>query len=86
MLKMLRDRVLVKPHVRRMSDIIDTSMVREKANLGEVASVGPLAKDIEVGQIVRWGEFTFPPYKEDGVDYLILQQADIAAVVEEIAA
>ena len=82
MLKMLRDRVLVLPIERKLSDIIEVKNT-ERFNLGKVIRVGPKATCVEQGQIVRWGEFTFPEYTEDGIKYQIIQEADIAAVVEE---
>ena len=81
MLKMLRDRVLVLPIERVLSTIIEDRNT-ERFNLGTIVAVGPLATDVEVGQTIRYGEFSYPEYKENGVAYQILQEADIAAVVE----
>ena len=81
MLTMLRDRILVKPIERKLSDIIEVRNT-EKFNLGTVIAKGPKANDVEVGQTVRYGEFTFPEYREDGQKYQIIQEADVAAVVE----
>jgi chaperonin GroES len=90
MLKMLRDRVMVKPIERKASQIIET-VLHERFNLGEVIAVGPgkLSKrgnpiplDVKPGDIVRYGEFQFPEYREAGIKYQILQEADIAAIVE----
>ena len=90
MLQMLRDRVLVRPIVRKLSDTIIVTNT-EKHNLGEVFAVGPgkvvngrlQPLDVKVGDIVRYGEFTFTGYREDGIDYQIIQEADIAAIVED---
>jgi chaperonin GroES len=89
-LRMLRDRVLVRPIVRQLSSIIEVKNT-ERFNLGTVISVGPgrevggnvFPLDVKVGDTVRWGEFVFPEYKENGITYQILQEADIAAVVED---
>lgn len=91
MLTMLRDRVLVKPIVRSLSSIIEVKNT-EKFNLGTVIAVGPgaynkdgehMPMDVKPGDTVRWGEFEFSTYVKDGEKYTILQEADIAAVVEE---
>ena len=90
MLTMLRDRVLVKPIIRSLSSIIEVKNT-EKFNLGTVIAIGPggynkdgehMPLDVKPGDIVRWGEFEFPKYSYQGEVYQILQEADIAAVVE----
>lgn len=90
MLTMLRDRVLVKPIIRSLSSIIEVKNT-EKFNLGTVIAIGPggynkdgehMPLDVKPGDTVRWGEFVFSTYSESGIDYTILQEADIAAVVE----
>jgi chaperonin GroES len=89
MLRMLRDRIMVKPIERVLSTIIEVKNT-EKFNLGTVIAVGPgkelrgkvMPMDVKPGDTVRWGEFQFPEYREGTDKYLILQEADIAAVVE----
>lgn len=89
MLRMLHDRVLVQPIERKLSEIIEVKNT-EKFNLGTVIAIGPGKEingtvhplDVCVGDTIRYGEFSFPEYKEDGLKYQIIQEADIAAVVE----
>ena len=81
MLRMMHDKVLVRPIERSKSEILEVIMT-ERFNLGEIMAVGPKATDVQPGQIVRYGEFSFPEYKEAGKTYQIIQEADIAAVVE----
>ena len=89
MLKMLRDRVMVKPIERQLSKTLIVANT-ERHNQGIVMAVGPGKEikgkirplDVKVGDMVRWGEFAFPEYAEGGVKYQILQEADIAAIVE----
>lgn len=90
MLKMLRDRVLVKPIERLLSSTLIVKNT-ENFNIGEVVAVGPGRRldsgyirpiGVRVGEIVRFGEFKFPIYEEAGIKYTILQDDDIAAVVE----
>ncbi|MDE3023070.1 MAG: co-chaperone GroES [Pseudomonadota bacterium] len=91
MIRPLRDRVIVKPISRIASEIIEV-ILNEKPNVGEVMAVGPgkvdgkgriRPLDLKVGQKVRFGEFVFPEYHEAGQKYLVLQEADIAGIVEE---
>ena len=82
MLQMLRDRILVKPEVRSLSEVLIVKNT-EKLNMGQVVSVGPKALDVKVGDQIKYGLFNFPEYKgPDGVMYQILQEADVAAVVD----
>ena len=79
---------MVKPIERVLSTIIEVKNT-EKYNLGTVIAVGPgkeingrrMPMDIKAGDTIRWGEFQFPEYSEDGQKYVILQEADVAAVV-----
>lgn len=86
------DRILVKPIERVASDIILT-VLDELPNLGEVVAVGPGKRDkkgnlkpldVKVGDTVRFGEFRdmFPTYYDGLQKYLIMQEADVAGVVE----
>lgn len=89
MLKMLRDRLLVKPIERKLSDIIFVENT-EKYNLGEVILAGPgkvikgvlIRTDVKIGDIVRYGEFEFPVYEHESIKYQIIQEADVAGIVE----
>lgn len=90
MLKMLRDRILVQPIERQLSAVLVVKNA-ERTNLGIVIAVGPGKEvkgriqplDVKVGDTVRYGEFMYPEYREGGVTYQILQEADLAAIVED---
>ncbi len=82
MIKMLRDRVLVKPIERKLSEIIECRNT-DKFSLGTVIACGPQATAVATGDTIRYGEFNFQEWRgPDGVVYQILQEADVAAVVE----
>ena len=94
MLRPLRDRIVVKPLKRVRSDrliVID----HENETLGEVMAVGPGKRtkrgiqplDVQVGDVVRFGcdYLNFPEYRENGTVYRVLQEADIAGVVDHAA-
>ena len=97
MLKPLRDYILVKPHKRQDSNIIIV-INKKRAYRGEVVAIGkgrferedwdmkPRPLDVQVGDIVNIGEtpVKFPTFYENGIDYWIIQEADIAFIEEPI--
>lgn len=84
MLKPLHDRVVVKPLVRKLSDIIVVNNT-EPFNEGTIVSVGPKVYDAKPGDFIKYGNgdyLKWPVHHIDGQDYQIIQEADIACVVE----
>ena len=85
MLKPLFDRVVVKPRVRELSQIIHVAN-KEPFNEGWVVAVGPLVEDVKIGEFIKYGNgdyLDWHTHKIDGQDYQIIQEADICAIVEE---
>ena len=92
-LKPLADRVLLKP-VEAMettaSGIILSTANKEKPVLSEVVAVGPggmvdgneVKMEVRVGDRVGVAKYSGTEVKLDGVDYSIVRQSDILAVVE----
>lgn len=90
-LKPLADRVVVKPIVKEevtKGGIVLPDTVKEKPQEGEVVAVGPgkLADDgkrvemeVKKGDKVIYAKYAGTEYKQGGVDYLILREADILA-------
>ena len=92
--KPLSDRVLVTPleeeeQVRGRIIIPDTA--REKPQRGEVVAVGPgkiteegktLPLHVKVGEQVLYGKYAGTEVKLDDVDYLIMSESDILAVLK----
>jgi co-chaperonin GroES (HSP10) len=81
----LRDRVVIQPRVRKLSDIIFT-INSEKMNEGTIVAIGPDVHEVRPGDFVKYGNGTYldwPVQHFDGQDYQIIQEADIACVVEE---
>ena len=79
--RMLRDRILVKPIERIKSSVLEV-ISEERPNLGVIVSAGPLCDAVKPGDKIRFGEFSFPEYQLEGERFLILQQADVAGIVE----
>jgi len=85
MLQPLHDRVLVKPLVRQLSDIIIVDN-REPFNEGTIVAVGPKVYDAKPGDFIKYGNgdyLKWPVHRIDGQDYQIIQEADIACIVVE---
>ena len=92
MVRPLRDYILVKPLGRPQSDVIQV-VSTERPNLGLVLATGPGKAnkkgkieplDVKTGQTVRFGEFAFPEVQVNGVRCLMMQEADIAGVVDAL--
>jgi co-chaperonin GroES (HSP10) len=85
MFKPLRDRVVVRPQVRNISDIIYVNN-KEPFNEGTIVAIGPMVDQAKVGDFIKYGNgdyLNWPTQKVDGQDYQIIQEADICAVVED---
>lgn len=97
MFRPLRDHILVKPFPRKDSEILAIVTTR-RMNRGQVMATGPgrpvnrdresafIPMAIKPGDIVSYGEtpMIFQEYEEDGEKYLILQEADIAFVEDQL--
>ena len=95
-LRPLADRVVVKPVEREemtKSGIVLPDTVKEKPQEGIIEAVGNgryneqtgvrVALDVKVGDRVMYAKYAGSEVKIDDVDYLILGEKDILAVVEK---
>jgi chaperonin GroES len=88
MIRLLQDRVLVKPSIRQLSEVLIVNN-RESFNMGTIAAVGPGKRDkrgnvkpldAKVGDSIRYGNgdyLKWPTVKLKGEEYQIIQEADI---------
>ena len=93
-IKPLGDRVLVKSveaEEKTASGIFLTAAAKEKPQVAEVVAVGPGALDengklvpmeVKVGDKVITSKYSGTEVKCDGIEYSIVRQGDILAVVE----
>ena len=92
-IKPLFDRVVLKPaeaEEKTKTGIILTAASQEKPQIAEVVAVGPGGiidgKEIEmvvkVGDKVIAAKYAGTEVKADGVEYTIVRQADILAIVD----
>lgn len=87
-IKPLADRVLIEPaaaETTTASGIIIPDNAQEKPQRGTVVAVGPGKKDepttVKVGDTVLYGKYSGTDLNLDGVDYMIMREADILAIV-----
>ncbi len=88
--KPLSDRVLVQPKAaeeKTAAGLYIPDTAKEKPLEGEVVAVGPGTKDIamevKVGDIVLYGKYAGQEISVDGVDYLMMKQSDLMAVIND---
>jgi len=94
-LKPLGDRVIVKPaeaEEQTKSGLVIPDTAKEKPQRGEVIAVGEgkrddegerIPVDVSVGDVVIYGKYGGQDIKIDGVEYKILEERDIYAIVED---
>ena len=89
----LQDRVgvkLVEAEETTKSGIILTGAAKEKPQVAEVVAVGPgipegdhkVIMEVKVGDKVITSKYAGTEVKMDGVEYTIVKQSDILAIVE----
>ena len=93
MIKPLGERVVVKVSEQDMktaSGIVLPDTAKEKPQQGEVVAVGSgkmlesgtvAPMEVKVGDMVLFAKYAGNDVKLDGVDYLIIRQSDILAVL-----
>jgi len=93
----LHDRVLVRrvdPEAKTAGGIIIPDTAREKPMEGEIVAVGPGARDdtgtvvpldVVPGDRILFGKWSGSEIKLDGVDLLIMNEADIMGVIDSPA-
>jgi chaperonin GroES len=92
-LKPLHDRVVVKPieaEETSVGGIIIPDAAKEKPTKGEVLAVGEgkaldngsvRAPKVKVGDKVIYGQYAGSAYKQDGIEYKIIREDDILAIL-----
>ncbi len=84
----LSDRVIVKPgpaEEKTAGGIIIPDTAKEKPQRGTVVAAGPVKKDepvtVKVGDTVLYGKYAGTEIQIEGVDFLIMREADMIAIV-----
>ena len=93
-IKPLADRVVVKmveAEETTKSGIILTASAKEKPQIAEVIAVGPggmvdgkeVKMEVKVGDKVIYSKYSGTDVKLDDVEYIVVKQSDIVAVIED---
>ena len=87
-IKPLADRVLIEPAVaeeKTAGGIIIPDTAKEKPQKGTVVAIGPGKKDepltVKVGDDVLYSKYAGTEITYEGVNYLIMKESDIVAIV-----
>ncbi|WP_299012137.1 co-chaperone GroES [uncultured Polaribacter sp.] len=87
-IKPLADRVLVEPapaETTTASGLIIPDNAKEKPQKGTVVAIGNGKVDepltVKVGDTVLYGKYGGTDLKLDGVDYLMMRESDILAII-----
>ena len=91
-IKPLADRVIVKAAEKETmkGGIIIPDTVKEKPQQGTIVAVGPglisdsgerVKPEVKKGDIVLYGKYSGTEVNVDGVDYLILRESDVLAIL-----
>jgi chaperonin GroES len=84
----LHDRVIVKADAaeqKTAGGIIIPDTAKEKPQRGIVVAAGPGKKDepitVAVGDVVLYGKYAGTDITVEGIDYLIMRESDILAII-----
>ena len=84
----LHDRVIVKREEEERTSpggIVIPDSATEKPIKGKVVAVGPGTKDekitVKVGDKVLYGKYAGTELKLEGVDYLMMRESDVLAII-----
>ena len=93
-MKPLNDRVLVKrleSEEKTAGGLFIPDAAKEKPSKGEIVACGPgkmteagvrAAMEVKVGDVVLFSKYAGTEVKCDGIEYNIVRQSDILAIVE----
>ena len=93
-LRPLGDRMVIKPTEQEevtKSGIYLHETAKEKPQQGTIIAVGPgardedgkrIAMDVKVDDVVLYAKYSGTTIKIDGIEYLILKENDVLAIVE----
>lgn len=87
-IKPLADRVIVLPapaETKTKGGLIIPDTAKEKPQRGVIVAAGPGKKDepvtVKVGDTVLYGKYAGTEINVDGVEYLIMRESDVFAIL-----
>lgn len=90
-LKPLGDRIIVKPakqeEMTKSGIVLPDTVEKEKKEQGEIVSIGTGEKitklGLKIGDLVLFGKYAGEDVEVDDVEYKVLEDKDVLAVVEK---
>jgi chaperonin GroES len=93
-IKPLGDRVLIQvleDELQKQGSLYIPDTAKEKPQEGKVIAVGKgryedgklIPLDVKVGDVVLYGKYSGTDIKHDGMEYLIVRETDILAIIEK---
>lgn len=84
----LFDRIIVKQHVAEdvktaSGIIVNTSNDKKKPSRGDVLKTGPDVLHVAVGDRVQMTDKWFQPFTHNGMEYIVVDEKDVIAVLED---
>lgn len=86
MLQPIKDRIIIKQvaaEEKTKGGILLPDEAKSKAPRGEVLAVGPLVKDIQVGDVVLMTDKWFQLFKHETQEFIVINEPDVVAIVRE---
>lgn len=78
----LRDLLLVRAiRPKSGNGLVNPEQYEEKAEFGEVIKCGKEVKDLEVGDIIRFGKYSTESIRTNSQDYFLVHEEDVSAVM-----
>ena len=93
-IKPLADRIVIKPLEEEevvVGGIVLPDTAKEKPQTGEIVAIGKgrttedgkvLPLEVKVGDKVLYAKYAGTEFKQDNVEYLVLKESDILAIIE----
>jgi chaperonin GroES len=85
-MKPLADRVVLEQlavEEKTASGIILPETAQRRPLKGRVIATGPSVKDVKVGDLVIYGQYAHQPFKDTGIEYIVINEPDVIAIVAE---
>jgi chaperonin GroES len=91
-IKPLGDRVVIKPltnEAEKIGSLFVPDSAKEKPQEGKIEAVGPgkregdklIPLEVKVGDRVLYGKYSGTEIKSEGIDYLIVRESDVLAII-----
>lgn len=80
-MRVIKDRILLTPIKERQVGAIIKPLNGDEPKRGKVLETGSEVVGISKGDVVIHGAFAGTEISEDGIDYLIIKEAEVLAII-----